>query len=48
MPKIRNTYYLTLPNGGVQELHFSQEFVGTDNFLIPGKKISISLPTANE
>ncbi len=48
MPKIRSTYYLTLPSGAVQELYFSRELVGADNFLIPGKKIILSLPTASE
>lgn len=47
-PKIRSTYYLTLPDGDVREFDFPVAFVGEDGYLISGKTISLSLPTLDE
>ena len=44
-PRIRSSFYLTLPDGDVREFDFSKEYIGTDGFLLPGKVITLSLPT---
>ena len=46
-PKLKSNYYLTLPNGDVREFDFAKEFIDSNEYLIPGKKIDLSLPTSD-
>lgn len=46
--KIRDTYFLTFPNGEVRESPFASRYIGADGFLLTGTRISLSLPLAVE
>lgn len=40
-PRIRDTYYITFPNGDAEEYHFPKNLVDEAGNLIPGKRINI-------
>lgn len=43
--KIRENYYITSPNGSIQEYHFPKKYIAQDGFLLPGVLIQASFMT---
>ncbi len=43
--KIRENYYITYPNGSIEEYHFPKKYIAKDGFLLPGVWIQASFTT---